>query len=95
MRYQLPNQRTKPTTEPPTKNMKNEATYFENHIPHSMKLRFIALIGPSVLKQQEEMSLALARFGSQQRIADSKRACAERWERRERMEIAARMPASV
>ena len=73
--------------------MKNESTYFENNISNEMKSRFISLIGPSVLKQQQEVSLALAHFGSQQRIADSKRACAERWERRERMEIAARMTA--
>ena len=75
--------------------MTNESSYFENCISNEMKSRFIALVGPSVLKQQEEVAMALAHFGSQQRIADSKRACAERWERRERMEIAARMPASV
>ena len=73
--------------------MKNENSYFENCISNEMKSRFIALVGPSVLKQQEEVSLALAHFGSQQRIADSKRACAERWERRERQELAARLTA--
>ena len=89
MRYQLPNQRTKPTTEPAT-NMKNENSYFENNISNEVKLRFISLIGPSVLANQQAAALALAHFGSQQRIADSKRACAERWERRE---LAARLTA--
>ena len=73
--------------------MTNESSYFENNVSNATKLRFITLIGPSVLKQQEEVSLALAHYGSQQRIAESKRACAERWGRRERMEIAARLTA--
>ena len=42
--------------------MKNENSYFENCISNEMKSRFIALVGPSVLKQQEEVAMALAHF---------------------------------
>ena len=81
------------TNEPATK-MKNENSYFENNISNEVKLRFISLIGPSVLANQQAVALALAHHGAGARIDASKRACAERWERRERQEIAARLTAS-
>ena len=74
--------------------MKNENSYFENNISNEVKLRFISLIGPSVLANQQAAALALAHHGAGARIDASKRACAERWERRERQEIAARLTAS-
>ena len=73
--------------------MTNESSYFENNISNEMKSRFISLIGPSVLANQQAVALALAHHGAGARIDASKRACAERWERRERQELAARLTA--
>ena len=71
----------------------NDISYFENSVSKKIKLRMLAVIGPDVLLRQQDMHLALAYHGSSDRIADSKRACAERWERRERQELAARLTA--
>ena len=61
----------------------NDISYFENSVSKKIKLQLLRVIGPDVLLRQQEMHLALAYFGSQERIDASKRACAERRQRRE------------